>query len=195
MTNEQYYELIGPYHDANEILLTRLSMLDKNLYDKDASCPIHNMQHRIKKKKSIEGKLVRRDLTDSLQNAKDHLMDIAGIRVICYFVEDIYNLAELVKKQMDLIVIKERDYISNPKPNGYRSYHMVVGVPVYYLDVMEYFPVEIQFRTLSMDFWASMEHRINYKKNRADKQEVAKELLECARSLEEIEERFKSSVV
>jgi len=122
-------------------------------------------------------------------------MDIAGIRVICYFVEDIYNLAELVKKQMDLIVIKERDYISNPKPNGYRSYHMVVGVPVYYLDVMEYFPVEIQFRTISMDFWASMEHRINYKKNRADKQEVAKELLECARSLEEIEERFKSSVV
>lgn len=195
MTNEQYYELIGPYHDANEILLTRLSMLDKNLYEKDVSCPIHNMQHRIKKKKSIEGKLVRRDLTDSLQNAKDHLMDIAGIRVICYFVEDIYNLAELVKKQMDLIVIKERDYISNPKPNGYRSYHMVVGVPVYYLDVMEYFPVEIQFRTISMDFWASMEHRINYKKNRADKQEVAKKLLECARSLEEIEERFKSSVV
>ena len=195
MTNEQYYELIGPYHDANEILLTRLSVLDKNLYDKDAICPIHNMQHRIKKKKSIEAKLRRRDLTDSLQNAKDHLMDIAGIRVICYFVEDIYNLAELVKKQMDLIVIKERDYISNPKPNGYRSYHMVVGIPVYYLDVMEYFPVEIQFRTISMDFWASMEHRINYKKNRVDKQEVAKELLECAKSLEEIEERFKSSVV
>lgn len=195
MTNEQYYELIQPYQDACDILLTRLSVMDHNLYDKDTSCPIHNMQHRIKKKKSMDNKLKRRELTDSIQNAKDHLMDIAGIRVICYFTEDIRNLAEMIKKQMDLIVIKERDYISSPKDNGYRSYHIVLGVPVYYLDVMEYFPVELQFRTISMDFWASMEHRICYKKNREDMAEMSKELLECAKSLEEIEERFKSSVI
>ena len=96
-------------------------------------------------------------------------MDIAGARVICYFVNDIYNLVEILKSQTDLIVMKERDYIAGPKPNGYRSYHIILGIPVYCLDGMEYFPVEIQFRTMSMDFWASMEHRINYKKERQDR--------------------------
>ena len=123
-------------------------------------------------------------------NAKDYLQDIAGVRVICYFVDDIYNLTELLKSQSDLIVIKERDYIGNPKPNGYRSYHVIVGVPVYCLDGMEYFPVEIQFRTMSMDFWASMEHRISYKKERTDKEQLKEELREYANMLVEIESRF-----
>ena len=95
------------------------------------------------------------------------LQDIAGVRIICYFVDDIYNLAKSLKRQADLIVIREQDYIKAPKPNGYRSYHLIVGVPVYCMDGMEYFPVEVQLRTLSMDFWASMEHRISYKKERA----------------------------
>lgn len=90
---------------------------------------------------------------------------ILQVQVICYFVNDIYNLVEILKSQTDLIVMKERDYIAGPKPNGYRSYHIILGIPVYCLDGMEYFPVEIQFRTMSMDFWASMEHRINYKRN------------------------------
>ena len=123
-------------------------------------------------------------------NAKDYLQDIAGVRVICYFVDDIYNLTELLKSQSDLIVIKERDYIGNPKPNGYRSYHVIVGVPVYCLDGMEYFPVEIQFRTMSMDFWASMEHRICYKQERDNKEEIQRELLRYAEILKEIEEGF-----
>ena len=123
-------------------------------------------------------------------NAKDYLQDIAGVRVICYFVDDIYNLTEILKSQGDLIVIKERDYIGSPKPNGYRSYHVVVGVPVYCLDGMEYFPVEIQFRTMSMDFWASMEHRISYKKERTDKEQLRDELREYANMLVEIESRF-----
>ena len=125
-----------------------------------------------------------------MMNAKDYLQDIAGVRVICYFVDDIYNLTELLKSQSDLIVIKERDYIGNPKPNGYRSYHVIVGVPVYCLDGMEYFPVEIQFRTMSMDFWASMEHRISYKKERTDKEQLKEELREYANMLVEIESRF-----
>lgn len=190
MTNQQYYAFIQPYQDAKQILLTRLDVLNHTLYGRGAAGPIHNIQDRIKEKKSIEEKLRMKGYTDSIQNAKDHLQDIAGIRVICYFVEDIANLAAAVKRQPDLVLIKESDYISHPKPNGYRSHHVVVGVPVYCLDTMEYFPVEIQFRTMSMDFWASMEHRICYKKNPADKQVLADRLKKDANMLSDIEARF-----
>ena len=95
-----------------------------------------------------------------------------------------------MKQQSDLIVIRERDYIANPKPNGYRSYHLIIGVPVYCLDGMEYFPVEVQFRTLSMDFWASMEHRVSYKKNREDRERLTVELRNYAEMLVRVEKRF-----
>ena len=158
MTNEQYYDLIQPYEDARRLLNTRLEVLSHSLYVDRAACgPIHNIQSRIKAKRSIEEKLKRLGMTDSVLNARDYLQDIAGIRVICYFVDDIYNMAAGLKKQTDLVVVKERDYIAAPKPNGYRSYHIVLGAPVYCIDTMEYFPVEVQFRTMSMDFWASME--------------------------------------
>ena len=190
MTDEEYYEFIQPYEDAKQMLLTRLDVLNHNLYGEASARPIHNIQCRIKKKQSIEEKLQRKRKEPTVMNAKDYLQDIAGVRVICYFVDDIYNLTELLKSQSDLIVIRERDYIGNPKPNGYRSYHVIVGVPVYCLDGMEYFPVEIQFRTMSMDFWASMEHRISYKKERTDKEQLKDELREYANMLVEIESRF-----
>ena len=166
MTNEQYYTFIQPYSDAKDILHARLNVLEHNLYNISAAHPIHNIQERIKKKESIENKLLKKDKEPTMINAKDYLQDIAGLRVICYFTEDIYSLVDTLKFQADLIVIRESDYIEYPKPNGYRSYHIIVGVPVYCLDGMEYFPVEIQFRTLSMDFWASMEHRVLYKTKR-----------------------------
>ena len=160
MTNEQYYDFIQPYQNANAIMRMKLEVLNHNLYLKSSE-PIHHIQERVKEKKSIEEKLERMNYSDSVQNAKDHLLDVAGIRVICYFVDDIHNLVNALKRHVELIVIREKDYITNPKPNGYRSFHMIVGVPVYYLDTMEYFPVEIQFRTMAMDFWASMEHRLS----------------------------------
>lgn len=166
MTNEQYYELIKPYEDASRMLLGRLELLNRNLYASRLEYrPIHNIQSRIKEKKSIEDKLHRLGHRDGVLNARDYLQDIAGIRMICYFVDDIYNMVAVLKKQSDLVIMKEKDYIAFPKPNGYRSYHIVVGMPVYCLDTMEYFPVEVQFRTMSMDFWANMEHRICYKKS------------------------------
>ena len=191
MTNEQYYELIKPYEDASRVLSTRLEILNHSLYgDRSDAGPIHNIQGRIKEKKSMESKLVRLGFTAGVTNARNHLQDIAGLRIICYFVEDIYNLTAALKKQSDLVIIKEKDYIRNAKPNGYRSYHIVLGIPVYFLDTMEYFPVEIQFRTMSMDFWASMEHRISYKKERTDKEQLRDELREYANMLVEIESRF-----
>ena len=194
MTDEEYYEFIQPYEDAKQMLLTRLDVLNHNLYGEASARPIHNIQCRIKKKQSIEEKLQRKEKEPTVMNAKDYLQDIAGVRVICYFVDDIYNLTELLKSQSDLIVIKERDYIGNPKPNGYRSYHVIVGVPVYCLDGMEYFPVEIQFRTMSMDFWASMEHRICYKREYDDKDKVSREMQQYAMALELIESRFEEQV-
>ena len=193
MTNEQYYDLIKPYEDARRILYTRLEILNHSLYrDKRALGPVHNTQSRVKEKRSIEEKLKRMGLKDSIFNAKDSLQDIAGIRVICYFVEDIYNMAGILKRQPDLVVIKERDYISHPKPNGYRSYHIVLGIPVYCLVTMEYFPVEVQLRTMAMDFWASMEHRVCYKKNPDNREELEREFRRYAQVLEDIEMEFEA---
>lgn len=196
MTNEQYYELIRPYADAMQLMLTKLEILNHNIYDRttNESRPVHHMQHRVKEKKSIEEKLERLGLTDSVIHAKDHLMDIGGIRVICYFKQEIYELVESLKRQNDLIVIKEKDYMKHPKGNGYRSYHIIFGVPLHTLDAMEYYPVEVQFRTLSMDFWSSMEHRICYKKERMDKEELAKQLQALSDSLALIEDEMKDYV-
>ena len=172
------------------MLLTRLDVLNHSLYKTSYSEPIHNIQDRIKSKLSLEEKLERKGKTPSVMNAKDYLKDIAGIRVICYFVSDIYNLIDNLKMQSDLIIVQERDYIANPKENGYRSYHVIVGVPVYCLDGMEYFPVEVQFRTMSMDFWASMEHRVSYKKEVENREQMREELKDYAQQLMEIERRF-----
>ena len=190
MNDTEYYNFIKPYEDAQQIMLSRLDILDHTLYDSSSSPPIHYIQHRIKGRKSIEDKLLRKEKACTVENAKDYLQDISGIRVICYFVDDIYNLLDVLKGQADLIIIRERDYIANPKPNGYRSYHIITGVPVYCLDGMEYFPVEIQFRTMSMDFWASMEHRISYKKRTANKEKLTRELKEYAEMLIDIENHF-----
>lgn len=197
MTNEQYYELIRPYEDAMQLMLTRLEVLNHNIYDRTTqeNRPVHHMQHRIKEKKSIEDKLERLGVTDSVMNAKDHLMDISGIRVICYFQKEVYELVESLKRQNDLIVIKEKDYMKKPKDNGYRSYHIIFGVPLHTLDAMEYYPVEVQFRTLSMDFWSSMEHRICYKKDRENKDELAKQLEALSDSLSMIEDELKQYVL
>lgn len=192
MTNEQYYSLIQPYKDASQLLLTRLEMLNYKVYDQEESHPIHMVQERIKEKKSIEAKLERMNSNGSVQDAKSLLKDIAGLRVICYFVNDIHSLVHALKKQTDLIVIQEKDYIAKPKPNGYRSYHVIVGVPVYYLDTMEYYPVEIQFRTISMDFWASMEHRICYKRTPEHGEELKKAFLQYAEVLKGIEDSFEA---
>ena len=193
MTNEQYYDLIKPYEDARRVLNTRLEVLNHSLYkEKNVSGPIHNIQSRLKEKRSIEDKLRRLGFTDSIANARNELQDIAGIRVICYFVNDIYNMVNILKRQTDLVEIKEKDYILSPKPNGYRSLHLVLGIPVYCLDTMEYFPVEVQFRTMAMDFWASMEHRVCYKKQPKNKDRLEAEFCRYAHILEEIENEFET---
>ncbi|MCD7883992.1 MAG: (p)ppGpp synthetase [Lachnospiraceae bacterium] len=190
MTSEEYYELILPYQDALNLLLGRLDVLNHSIY-KDAACkPVHTFYSRIKKHKSLDEKLERLHFDPTPANAREHLQDIAGVRVICYFEQDAYQMIDALKRQNDLIVVNEKDYILHPKPNGYRSYHIILGIPVRYMELTEYYPVEIQVRTLSMDFWASMEHRINYKQNRPDKAQIQAQLLKFADTLKEMEQSF-----
>ena len=190
MTNEQYHTLIHPYTDAMNLILTRLEILNHCAADNEDVRPIHGITHRIKEKISMENKLKKKHSNGSVQDARTLLKDIAGIRVICFFERDIYQLAESLKKQTDLILVCEKDYIRHPKPNGYRSYHLVLGVPIYSLDGMEYYPVEIQFRTISMDFWAAMEHRICYKSQPFDELEMKSAFRQNAEILDGIEKSF-----
>ena len=190
MTNEQYHTLIHPYTDAMNLILTRLEILNHCAADNEDVRPIHGITHRIKEKISMENKLKKKHSNGSVQDARTLLKDIAGIRVICFFERDIYQLAESLKKQTDLILVCEKAYIRHPKPNGYRSYHLVLGVPIYSLDGMEYYPVEIQFRTISMDFWAAMEHRICYKSQPFDELEMKSAFRQYAEILDGIEKSF-----
>lgn len=160
---EEYDHIIEPYKEAMNRMQMRINGLNEDYRKKYRDYPIHNIQTRIKSRKSLEKKLETRGLEISAQSAVENITDIAGIRIICYFKEDIFGILSLIKNQQDLIVLKESDYINFPKPSGYKSYHMVVGVPVYRIEGMKHIPVEIQFRTLAMDLWASMEHRICYK--------------------------------
>lgn len=190
MEERDYYKLVRPYEDASNILKAKVQVFEHNLYEETGGKPIHSINARIKSKTSIEGKLAHRGYAQTAEEAREHLQDIAGIRIVCYFVEDIYKLSRRLRQQPDLIFIREADYIHSPKPNGYRSYHIILGVPVYSLDAAEYFPVEIQLRTIAMDFWASLEHRVSYKKHLANRDLVTTELLSYAETLKQIEDSF-----
>lgn len=190
MTLEEYYELIKPYTDAMNLILTRLGIMDHDTYEKENFRPIHSITNRIKEKESIENKLRKKGSSGSVPDAKALLKDIAGIRVVCFFEQDIRHLVGSLKKQADLILIREKDYIKTPKPNGYRSYHIIVGVPTYYMNSMEYYPVEIQFRTISMDLWAAMEHRICYKAQPFNEIEMRNAFRQYSEILEKMEKSF-----
>ena len=179
MTNEQYYELIIPYRDALNLLMARLDVLNHSIYSTDMPKPIHNTQSRIKTKQSIEGKLQRKGMNGSVVCAKENLRDIAGIRVICSFQEDIYFLASCLLGQDDVFLIEKKDYIANPKPNGYRSLHLIVETPIFLGSHKRMMKVEVQLRTIAMDFWASLEHKLKYKKN-LEIEQLTQELKECA---------------
>ena len=190
MTEEEYVAFVQPYEDALKNIRVRVEVLNDDYRRKYQDYPIHHVQDRIKRKDSIEQKLERRGYEKDAESARNCLTDIAGIRVICYFVRDIYSVVSLLKKQTDIVVIKESDYIEEPKANGYRSYHIVFGVPVYHTDGMEYYPVEIQLRTMSMDLWASMEHRICYKGTKKAQEKAAAEFQAYAEYLLSMEKEM-----
>ncbi len=184
--NGDYDMLVIPYKDATANLLVRLDSLNRDYRLKYKNYPIHHIQNRIKRRESIEKKLLKRNLRVSAEEARENLTDIAGVRIICYFEEDVYSVVSLIKKQADILILIEKDYIQNPKENGDMSYHLIIGMPVYHTDGMEYYPVEIQLRTMAMDLWASMEHRICYKEDgiESDKRERFKNMSSKLREME-----------
>ena len=148
-------------------------------YDRN---PIESIKSRLKSQESILNKVKSKHLDYTLTAVEENIFDIAGIRVVCSFEEDIYLLADCLLQQDDITLIERKDYIKNPKPNGYRSLHLIVEVPIFLQNEKRLMKVEVQLRTIAMDFWASLEHKLRYKKNLDDKvaKEIADDLLECA---------------
>lgn len=168
------------YHCAIREVQTKFEVLNEELSLGNVRNPIDHIESRVKSVESIVDKLRRLGCKFSLQSMTENLNDIAGIRVICQYVDDIYTVAKMLCNQDDITVIRIKDYIKNPKPNGYRSYHMIVEVPVFFSSKKHFVRVEVQFRTIAMDFWASLEHDIRYKKEIENPELLAADLKECA---------------
>lgn len=160
----RFQELIMMYSCAIREVKTKLEVLNDDLAVRNQRNPIQMIKSRVKKPGSIIEKLQRRGYPITIQSVYDNLYDVAGIRVICSFVDDIYQVAEMLARQDDVTVLTVKDYIRCPKDNGYRSYHMIIEVPVYFSDRKEKMRVEVQIRTIAMDFWASLDHQMKYKK-------------------------------
>ena len=180
------------YQAALREVRTKLEILDSEFSSKHRRNPIHHMQSRLKSVPSIIEKLHRKGLDVNITNATEHLMDIAGIRVVCSYIDDIYTIAELLVHQDDIRVIKRRDYIQQPKENGYRSLHLVLEVPVFLQDGKTLMPVEVQIRTIAMDLWASLEHSLRYKGLQAIPPEISEELHLAAMDIQSLDERMQS---
>ena len=164
--NTDYYNsLMMMYRCAIREVSTKLEVLDGEFSVKYKRNPISSIKSRIKTPLSIYNKLQRLGYEFTEQNIREQLNDVAGIRVICSFVDDIYAVARLLADQDDITIIRIKDYIQNPKPNGYRSYHMIIEIPVFFAEGKTPIRAEIQIRTIGMDFWASLEHQLRYKKD------------------------------
>lgn len=176
----EYAQVQGVYEAAIRQIDARLKTLDAEFSFTHMHNPIHHIESRVKSLNSIVVKLHSMGYPISISCAKKTLHDIAGVRVVCRYVDDIYKIADLLLAQDDISLIFKKDYIENPKPNGYRSLHIVVDVPVYISRGKLYIPVEIQIRTVAMDFWATLEHGIRYKSTDAVPPRIVDELRACA---------------
>lgn len=189
---KDYAQIRGVYAAAiNEISL-RLNTLDQEFSYRNRHNPIHHIKSRVKTLNSIIKKLSDMGVPISISSAKKNLHDIAGVRVICRYVDDIYRIADLLLAQDDISLILSKDYIKNPKPNGYRSLHIVVDVPIYMTHGKLYATVEIQIRTVAMDFWATLEHGIRYKATEEVPQSIVDELRECADVITETDAKMQN---
>ena len=191
-----YRELMAYYRCAMMEVSTKFNVLSEELslqYDRN---PIETIKTRLKSPESTLEKLQRKKLPISMESIEENINDIAGVRVICAFPSDIYMLADAFLRQDDIILLERKDYIKQPKPNGYRSLHLVVKTPIFLHNSKRLMKVEVQFRTISMDWWASLEHKIRYKKNVSISKEIDSELFLCAeisagldRRMEEIQQK------
>ena len=187
---EAFQYMMLEYGAALKIVETKLDALDSEFNLRHARNPIESISTRLKTPDSIVEKMHRRGQPISIESIQKTLTDIA--RVICSFLDDIYSLADMIENQEDITVRVKKDYIAHPKENGYRSLHLIVSIPIYLSQGRKDIPVEIQFRTIAMEFWATLEHKIKYKKKIADPESVSAELKSCADLINEIDHRMQS---
>lgn len=185
-----YQALMMNYECAMLEIKTKLDVLNAELAIKDSRNPFETIKTRIKKPMSIINKLKKDGIEVTLENIEKHLNDVAGIRVICSFPDDIYKLADYLEAQDDIRVITRKDYIAKPKSNGYRSLHLIVEVPIFLTTEKKNMRVEVQFRTIAMDFWASLEHKLKYKRELTDAENISNELYYCAELINQLDCRM-----
>lgn len=187
---QKYNKLMAYYRCAIMEVETKFNVLNEEFslrYDRN---PINGIKSRLKRLESIKEKLERRDLPFSVDTIEEHIHDVAGVRVVCSFVDDVYLLADALLKQDDITLIEKKDYIANPKSNGYRSLHLIVTVPIFLEHEKRLMQVEIQLRTIAMDFWASLEHQLCYKKDFDFTEDMAHELSDCAELSAQLDARM-----
>ena len=192
---DQFSQTIDPilrmYNAAMCATTARLEIIEDEFKYRKLRCPIHHIDTRLKSAKSILGKLQKKDLDLTLSAACNNIYDIAGIRVVCSYIKDVYLIRDRLMAQDDVMIMQIKDYIETPKENGYRSLHMVIRVPVYFMHNKQLVPVELQIRTLAMDLWASLEHDIKYKcLYQTETENFSEELKECSRLIYEAEEKM-----
>ena len=183
-------QLLPIYQWAHSTMMTKLNIIRESLDIHGESNPIGHIRGRVKTPKSIASKLDRLNLELTAENVKKHLTDIAGIRIICSYAKDIYFLADLLREIPNSRLISEKDYVTNPKPSGYRSYHIIMEIPIYHFGTTEYVPIEIQLRTEAMNFWATLEHQAQYKYKEQIPKHLSDELVICADKISELDNRM-----
>lgn len=189
---DDFFAIQCRYSAAIKEVQTKLEILDDEFQMKHRRNPIHHIESRLKSIQSMMEKLSRKHFTVSMQSAVENLRDIAGIRVICSYVQDVYTVARLLTTQDDVTLVEMRDYIRNPKPNGYRSLHLIVEIPVFLQSGRIMVPVEVQIRTIAMDFWASLEHSMRYKAAGKVPEDICAELHEVGQDIASLDERMQS---
>lgn len=189
---ESWQEVTLVYNAALRQVQTKMEILNDEFQHVHQYNPIEHIKARIKNPESIVKKLKRHGYDSTIENMVKYINDIAGIRIICSFTSDIYRIAEMISEQRDIKVIGVKDYITYPKASGYKSYHMIVTVPVYLSDRIVDTKVEIQIRTVAMDFWASLEHKIHYKFEGDAPEHIKSELIECSRMVADLDARMLS---
>ena len=187
---QEFQMMMMKYDCALTEVRTKLEVLNKELSLKNNRNPFESIKSRVKTPVSIYEKLKKKGIPFSLENIENNISDIAGCRAICSFVDDIYMLADCLKKQDDVKVLVEKDYIAVPKDSGYRSLHLIIEIPIFLTDEKEMMKVEVQFRTIAMDFWASLEHKMKYKKDIENAELISEDLKFSADLINQLDRRM-----
>ncbi|MBQ7564770.1 MAG: GTP pyrophosphokinase family protein [Lachnospiraceae bacterium] len=187
---EDWETLILLYNSALKEIGTKVDILNDEFQHIHQYNPIEHTKMRVKTSESIVRKLRKKGYEATIPNMQKYVSDIAGVRIICSFTSDIYRIADMIRNQSDLKILEIRDYIKTPKESGYKSYHMIVTVPIFLSDSVYDTKVEIQIRTVAMDFWASLEHKMNYKFESNVPEHIKKELYDCAKMVSDLDERM-----